>query len=271
MKLRNILLGLALSAFSATLYAGGAGGGWGDASGAMDARAAQPRIASSIEIPRAWISPTQPYVGQALSISAEVSGSNVSSVKVYYDLSPSGLLLLAELSDSDRDGVYTGQFVIPEIAAGTYSEFRIIATNSEGNQAFWPGVMVTKQVKDSVLSDFVASFNLTDPTRSYYSYHGDATLFADGNGKVREFIYDKPITPRYPETQDANGYLPVKWSYDKASQTFRFDWSLDGKLPGLGNFAGTIEGSTSAFTLSGHWSNGSAGQLTLTRTGIKVQ
>ncbi|MFC4160429.1 hypothetical protein [Chitinimonas lacunae] len=223
-------------------------------------------FSANLEIPRAWISPTQPSVGQSITFTAQVSGSDIESVKVYYALGgitdPYPLLTLTLGSD----GNYSGTMALPStLAAGAYSQFRVIATDKSGNRAYWPGVIVSKSLPNSGMSDLAGKYGLTDPTRTSYQYHGDAILQADGTGRVREFLYDMPIQLRYPETADAAGYVPVLWRFDVSKQSFVFDWTNNGKLVGLGYFTGSVSGNTSRFTLSGNWSNGSAGQLTLQR------
>lgn len=225
-------------------------------------------FSANLEIPRAWISPTQPSVGQNVTFTAQVIGSDVDSVKVYYALGgitdPYPLLTLSLGSD----GNYSGRMVLPaNLTAGAYSQFRIIATDKSGNRAYWPGVIVSKALVSSGMPDFAGKYGLTDPTRTSYQYHGDAILQADGTGRVREFIYDVPIKLAYPETADAGGYVPVMWRFDVARQTFVFDWTNNGQLAGLGYFTGSVSGNTSDFTLSGNWSNGATGQLTLKRVG----
>lgn len=226
-----------------------------------------PKIASqlSLEIPRAWITPTQALVGQSITIFAEVSGSDISEVNAYYDVGSSDLALLTKLTDGDGDKIYTGTFIIPPVQAGIYYQFRIIANNSFGNQVVWPGVTVTKAINGSEQNDFSGKYNLSDPKRTYFQYHGNAILNTDGTGRVREFISGQLINPTHPETMDNEGYLPVDWSYDSRVQSFIFDWTLHGQLSGVGRFEGIVGGNTTNFTISGHWYDGSPGQLTLQR------
>lgn len=47
--------------------------------------------------------------------------------------------------------------------------------------------------------------------------------------------------------------------------TVQVNLFVDAKKEGLGSFAGTIQGSTARFTLSGHWSNGRAATIMLER------
>lgn len=223
---------------------------------------------SGPEITRAWITPTQPSAGSTITFTAEVSGSNIASVQVYYSVGSSTDLYPLVVMNSNGSGTYTGSLTLPSsLPAGSYNQFRIVASDSAGASAYWPGVIIKKALSTSAMADFAGNYNLSDPSRSLSSYRGNAILNADGSGKVREYLYGSLITPRYPDTMDAQGYLPVQWSYDSGKGSFVFDWSLAGKLAGLGKFSGSITGDTSAFTLSGTWANGSSGQLTLQRTG----
>lgn len=252
----------------------GAGGGQAASSTAASSRPAatlpanQFAASSGPEITRAWITPTQPLAGSTITFTAEVSGSNIASVQVYYSVGTTIDLYPLATMTSNGNGTYTGTLALPSILpAGSYNQFRIVATDSSGANAYWPGVIVKKPLSNSSMADLAGSYNISDPSRSLSSYRGNAILNSDGTGKVREYLNGTLISPRYPETMDTQGYLPVQWSYDSNKGTFVFDWSLAGKLAGLGKFSGNITGDSSTFTLSGTWANGYSGKLTLQRTG----
>lgn len=121
-------------------------------------------------------------------------------------------------------------------------------------------------VRDVDQAALAGTYSLTDPSRTTDRYRAQARLLADGSGWIREYQNNKLIVGKYPHTADAEGYYPVRWSYDPKTGRFSLDWSLGGQLPGLGNFAGTVKGSTARFSLSGHWSNGNAATIVLERS-----
>lgn len=98
---------------------------------------------TSLQIPRGWITPTQAAAGSYINIFAEVSGSNIVSVKTYYDLGVGGLYELANMTDPGKTNTYSGQFQLPAgLPPGYFKDFKIIATDANGNKAYWPGVVV---------------------------------------------------------------------------------------------------------------------------------
>jgi len=60
---------------------------------------------------------------------------------------------------------------------------------------------------------------MSDPARSTDKYHGRLRLLDDVRGRSREWLNNKPIKPKYPDTADAEGQIPIVWSYDAKSQT----------------------------------------------------
>jgi hypothetical protein len=122
------------------------------------------------------------------------------------------------------------------------------------------------EVSQAITLNFIGKYTLTDPSRTFDKYHGFTILENNGQGWSKEFQNNKPISLKYPETQNASGYVPIQWSFNKTKKKFIFDWTLNGKLKGFGYFEGTITGNTNSFTLKGNWSNGSAGQLHFDRT-----
>ncbi len=126
-------------------------------------------------------------------------------------------------------------------------------------------VPVPVTIQDAQTINFLGKYKLTDPNRSTAQYHGDAILQKNDEGLVREYRDGSLIKPKYPETMKKEGYLPVRWHFDRDRKKFLFDWTLNGKLKGLGYFEGSISGDTNHFTLQGHWADGAAGQLRLER------
>lgn len=117
------------------------------------------------------------------------------------------------------------------------------------------------------VSDLVGEYRLTDLARNSAEYFADVRLLAGGQGWVREQMSARVVQGRYPHMADAQGYYPVRWSYDSASGAFVLDWSLGGKLPGLGRFAGDLSGQPTRFRLTGKWSSGKAATVELLRKG----
>lgn len=97
----------------------------------------------SLQIPRGWVTPTQASGGSYINIFAEVSGSNIDSVKVYYYLGPASMYELATMTSPGATGTYSGQFQLPVgLPVGYYKDFMIVATDKSGNKAYWPGITV---------------------------------------------------------------------------------------------------------------------------------
>jgi len=120
-----------------------------------------------------------------------------------------------------------------------------------------------RRVEDARQGHFVGRFVWTDPLRSYQSYHGVIVLSQNGVGKSREWKNGKPVKVKYPETMDAQGFVPVNWSY--RNKIFTLDWSCGGRFRGLGRFSGRVKGYTNHFFLSGHWVGGRSGRIEFQR------
>lgn len=107
-------------------------------------------------------------------------------------------------------------------------------------------------------NDLVGRYRLSDPKRSTSDYRGVLKLKKGGKGRVRERIKGKE-NYRYPESKDAQGYIPVAWSYKEGIVTL--DFTVGGKWRGLGYFSGPVKGDTRSFQINGKWADGSAGTL----------
>lgn len=96
--------------------------------------------AGGLDITRAWVTPTITKAGSWINIFADVAGgSTIATVEANYG----GLYKLTNLTDPSGNGTYSGQFEIPtSIPPGFYSAFQVIATDKNGNKAYWPGVTV---------------------------------------------------------------------------------------------------------------------------------
>jgi hypothetical protein len=126
-------------------------------------------------------------------------------------------------------------------------------------------------IQNAQTINLLGKYKLTDPKRTTVQYHGDTILQENDKGLVREYRDGSLIKPKYPETMNKDGYLPVQWHFDRDRKKFSFDWTLNGKLKGLGYFEGSISGDTNHFSLQGHWGDGSPGQLRFERVGGHVQ
>lgn len=95
----------------------------------------------TVEIPRAWITPSSisSSTANTINLFAEVSGTNIASVTAYYGSQQ----LTSLIPDPSKNGTYSGQFVVPAgLAPGFYKDVFIKAVNSNGNEAYWPGIMI---------------------------------------------------------------------------------------------------------------------------------
>lgn len=102
-----------------------------------------------LEIKRAWISPTQPSSQETIHFFAEVAGKEIAHVYAVYNqgnFEQENLILLAELTDPDADGLYTGEFALSSIPAGYYPKIHVVAISTREEYAFWPGILISEVV-----------------------------------------------------------------------------------------------------------------------------
>jgi len=105
----------------------------------------------------------------------------------------------------------------------------------------------SRDVNQAFARDFVGTFNVRDPKRSYSSYHGSVTLKSDGSFIMVEYLNGRRL--------DGKG----KWSFDRNTKVFVL-------LNDSGSrFSGKVVGTTNDFTMTGRWSNGQPGQMRLYR------
>lgn len=97
-------------------------------------------------------------------------------------------------------------------------------------------------------ANFVGTFNVLDPARTFEQYHGTLVLSLNGTFTSSEFLLGVG-------TITGQGV----WSWNQGTRTITLTWQ-----PG-GAFQGVITGNTNDFTISGNWSNGSPGQIRLYR------
>ncbi len=117
-------------------------------------------------------------------------------------------------------------------------------------------------VEKAITENFVGYFEISDPTRTFDQYHGNVSLYADGTGKCHEIINGKTNDDPH---NDAGGFHPISWKWDQSKRQFTFDWNCNGKYEKHGYFEGPVAGNTNDFTISGKWSNGNQGKLTIKR------
>jgi hypothetical protein len=96
----------------------------------------------------------------------------------------------------------------------------------------------------ATVQNFVGTYNLLDPNRTWDQYHGTVVFNLDGSFTSSEFVA---------------GYGTITgqgvWSWTQAPRTISLTWQ-----PG-GAFQGVITGNTNDFTISGVWSNQAPGLL----------
>ena len=110
-----------------------------------------------------------------------------------------------------------------------------------------PGHTPPIDVTKAKSRDFVGNYYLSSSDRTHTNYYGYMSIASDGTFKATEYLDNRKIV--------GSG----KWSFDASRGIFSIDWQ-----PG-GAFSGPVSGTTSEFTISGHWSNGTAGHLTMRR------
>jgi hypothetical protein len=94
---------------------------------------------------------------------------------------------------------------------------------------------------------FVGTYDYSDPSRTYSQFHGILYLYDDGRLENDEYI------------NNAYSRNRGKWTYDEANRVLTFDWESNAF------FSGPVTGNTNDFTISGNWSNGTAGQMRCVR------
>ncbi len=113
--------------------------------------------------------------------------------------------------------------------------------------------------------DFIGNFIITDPLCSYDHYHGEIILSDNGKGKSKEFVDNKEFEPFYQDMKDKDGYIPLKWSFDKHRNELIIDWTMNGTYDRLAYFKSTVKGDINNFTINGFSSDNTSCQLAFTR------
>jgi len=206
---------------------------------------------SGIQIPRAWLTPTQVTGKSFINLFAEVAGDSVSTVKAYYDLGGGQLYELASLTDTDGDHVYSASFMMPELPTGFYPGFQLIAVDKLGNKAYWPGLQVMPQqqlVSLVSMAQLAGNYLYTDTTRSASQYYENITLSANGSCSWEEFT-----------NSVSAGKQTCSWSYDGITKKFHLTYNASAYDDG------PITGDTSTFTLAGKWYDGSTKLVNFSR------
>jgi hypothetical protein len=104
-----------------------------------------------------------------------------------------------------------------------------------------------RSVEEARIEDFVGEYSLGDPARPAGSYRGTVTFRPDG-------------TMHQVEEGDGNKVESEgTWVFDRQKLYFSI------KVPNGGEFSGIIQGITSDFTVTGHWSSGRPGTLRIYR------
>jgi hypothetical protein len=104
-----------------------------------------------------------------------------------------------------------------------------------------------KPVEQANTSDFCAEYQITDPERTYSEYHATITFDCDMTMSSVEYVDGEEFAGQ------------GTWSFDKYSLTFSFETEAGAR------FSGTTQGNTNDFTIDGQWSNGTPGEIRLTR------
>lgn len=110
-------------------------------------------------------------------------------------------------------------------------------------------------------NDFVGTYNMSDPKRSWKDYRGIMKLGSRGRAKSRERVNGKLLAGN-GSSKSTDGYHKLTWSYK--DKKFILDFTAGGKWGG-GYFSGTVSGNTKDFKLQGTWNNGTAGTLRMTK------
>jgi hypothetical protein len=205
---------------------------------------------SGVQIPRAWLTPTQVTGGSYINFFAEVAGSGIASVKAYYNIN-NQMFELSTLTDPDGDHVYSGSFQMPELPTGFYSGFQLIATDSFGNKAYWPGLQaMPRQVAINyvTMAQLAGKYLYTDTTRPQTSYYELLNLSANGACTFEEF-----------KDGVSEGVTPCTWSFDPSTKRFHLTYNSNAYDDGI------ITGDTSTFTLTGKWYSGDTKTVTFSR------
>jgi len=106
----------------------------------------------------------------------------------------------------------------------------------------------SKDVSGATQSDFIGTYQATDPLRTYDQYHGVFTFSSGGTGYAVETLNGTVIQGN------------INWSFDESTDTFSV-W-----VTGGGSFSGPVTGTTDSFTLNGVWNTGSSGTLIFNRS-----
>ena len=106
-----------------------------------------------------------------------------------------------------------------------------------------PGV----NIQNAQPHHFVGTYDYSDPSRTYSQFHGTIYLYDDSRLENDEYV------------NGAYSRNRGKWTYDQNNMTLTFDWESNAF------FSGPVSGNTNDFTISGNWSNGTAGQMRCVR------
>jgi len=145
-------------------------------------------------------------------------------------------------------------------ARGRYLNRRVeahIIKNGELNISHLNKINLNKHtnISNATKFSFIGYYKLTDPNRSYNTYHTYFVLYANNKGKYSEFVNGRKNA--------ANDEFA--WDYNKKSQTLTFDFTNRGQHPNNGVFAGKLRGNINDFYASGHWSNSKPGNVHIQR------
>ncbi|MGD8769555.1 MAG: tetratricopeptide repeat protein, partial [Desulfobacterales bacterium] len=138
-------------------------------------------------------------------------------------------------------GIGTTAAVVAAIAGGA------AAAASGGGGSSGSSSSTSTDVSEATESDFIGTYQATDPFRTYEQYHGTFTFDSGGTGFAVEVLNGETLEG------------PIGWSFDESTDIFSV-WVVDG-----GSFSGPVTGTTDNFTLDGTWSNGEPGTVNFAR------
>ncbi len=98
--------------------------------------------------------------------------------------------------------------------------------------------------------DFVGSWILTDPNRTYEVYHCFMDLLPDGTLTYNEYYWGLLLGSGYGE-----------WSYEDGEFWMISDYNAE--------FSGEVDWASDHFRVTGYWSNGTPGTIDFERDGAK--
>ncbi|MDK2122447.1 hypothetical protein [Parachitinimonas caeni] len=101
-----------------------------------------PTISRNLQIKQGWMTPTVVEANSTIQVFADVNGKDVVEVKAYYDLGNGQPYALATLKPTESTSTWGGEFKLPYMPNGHFGNFRIMARDSAGNIAYWPGLSI---------------------------------------------------------------------------------------------------------------------------------